>query len=245
MWNRGRGITTRTPRIALGAALALLAACQAKGDEYPFPLPDRPVAPVVSPRYSNEDARDAAGEAERVMALTGIRPGMSVADIGAGEGYYTTRLSPLVGPGGRVLAEDIVPATLDLLAQRVQREGLENVYVNLGRPNDPLLPDRSFDRILMIHMYHEIERPAEFLWHLHADLKPGGRIVVVDADRATAEHGTPLALLLCEFGAVGYRLDHFDRLDRENYFAQFAPARRRPEPNAIRRCELPATATAS
>ena len=65
---------------------------------------------------------------------------MSVADVGAGEGYYTVRLSPLVGPRGRVLAEDIVPATRDRLAQRVQRENLDNVAVKLGQPANPLLP---------------------------------------------------------------------------------------------------------
>ena len=217
--------------------LLLLAACQPQSETYLFPLPDRPVAPIVSPRYSNEDARDSAGEAERVMALAGIRPGMRVADIGAGEGYYTVRLSPLVGPEGRVLAQDIVPETRDALAQRVQREALDNVAVKLGRPEDPLLPDGSFDRVLLIHMYHEIERPAEFLWHLRADLKPGtGRVVVVDADRPTSAHGTPLPLLLCEFGALGYRLEHFDRLDRTSYFAQFAPGAPRPAPGEIRTC---------
>ena len=65
---------------------------------------------------------------------------MSVADIGAGEGYYTVRLSPMVGPKGRVLAEDIVPATINALAQRVQRERLDNVAIKLGLPNDPQLP---------------------------------------------------------------------------------------------------------
>ena len=74
------------------------------------------------------------------MALAGVKPGMSVADIGAGEGYYTVRLSPLVGPRGRVLAEDIVPETRDRLAQRVQRERLDNVAVRLGLPDDPMLP---------------------------------------------------------------------------------------------------------
>ena len=90
--------------------------------------------------FSTEDARDRVGEAEEVMRLAGVKPGMWVADIGAGEGYYTVRLAPLVGPRGRVLAEDIVPATRDRLAQRVQRENLDNVAVRLGLPDDPKLP---------------------------------------------------------------------------------------------------------
>ncbi|TFI56907.1 class I SAM-dependent methyltransferase [Sphingomonas parva] len=222
----------------LGALLAVsLGGCKEAAPSSPFPKPERPVSPIVSPRYSNEDARDSVGEAETVMKLADIREGMYVADIGAGEGYYTVRLAPLVGKTGRVLAEDIVPETRNALAQRVQRENLDNVAVKLGKPNDPLLPDRSFDRILMIHMYHEIDMPSEFLWHLHADLKRGGRIVVVDADRPTDRHGTPPRLLICEFAAIGFELTRFERLaDSESYFAQFESKGPRPEPKDIPVC---------
>ena len=96
-------------------------------------------------------------------------------------------------------------------------------------PTIPQLPDASFDRVLMIHMYHEIEQPSEFLWHLHADLKRGGSIIVVDADRPTDRHGTPPRLLVCEFNAVGYELKRFERLpDSESYFASFEPRGPRP-----------------
>jgi SAM-dependent methyltransferase len=222
------------------AALACLAACDKQPEQSPFPAPKRPVSPIVSPRYSNEDARDSLGEATDVMAMADVRPGMSIADIGAGEGYYTVRLAPLVGRKGRVLAEDIVPRTRDDLARRVQRENLDNVAVKLGRPNDPLLPDGSFDRIFMIHMYHEIEQPSEFLWHLRDDLKKDGRVVVVDADRPTDRHGTPPRMLICEFAAIGYELVRFDRLrETEAYFAEFEGRNPRPEPGKIKIC--PAT----
>ena len=226
---------TRLPLLSL---FSLAAACEAQQPaKSPFPDPARPVAPIVSSRYSNEDARDSLNEAETVMQLAEIDAGMSVADIGAGEGYYTVRLSPLVGKKGRVLAQDIIPETRDALAQRVQRENLENVFVKLGEPNDPKLPDASFDRILLIHMYHEIERPSEFLWHVRNSLKSDGRVVVVDADRPTDRHGTPPRLLVCEFGAVGYQLTRFERLpDTESYFAQFDAKGPRPEPAQIRAC---------
>ncbi|MEA3052969.1 MAG: hypothetical protein QOG72_1872 [Sphingomonadales bacterium] len=218
-------------------ALLVLAACEKPAEQSPFPKPNRPVSPIVSPRYSNEDTRDSVGEAETVMKLADRREGRSVADIGAGEGYYTVRLAPLVGAKGRVLAEDIVPETRDALARRVQRENLDNVAVKLGRPNDPQLPDGSFDRILMIHMYHEIESPSEFLWHVRDDLKKGGRVVVVDADRTTDRHGTPPRLLICEFAALAYELTRFERLtDSESYFAQFEPAGPKPEPGKIPSC---------
>ena len=120
------------------------------------PSAHRDVAPIVGDSFSTEDARDRVGEAEEVMRLAGVKPGMWVADIGAGEGYYTVRLAPLVGPRGRVLAEDIVPETRDRLAQRVQRENLDNVAVRLGLPDDPKLPAKSFDRVFLVHMYHEV-----------------------------------------------------------------------------------------
>lgn len=228
-------------RAAMLAALALLPACRAQeqANQAQFPAPQRPVAPIVSSAYRDEDARDSAGEFEQVTRLAEIRAGMSVADIGAGEGYYTVRLSPMVGREGRVLAQDIVPATIRALGQRVQRERLDNVAIRLGRPNDPLLPGASFDRVLLIHMYHEIERPSEFLWHLRGGLAPRGRVVVVDADRPTDRHGTPPRLLVCEFNAIGYELTRFERLgDSESYFASFEPRGPRPEPGDIRTCPL-------
>ena len=225
-----------TRRLLLAGAL-LLAGCEKPAEQSTFPMPERPVAPIVSARYSDEDARDSAGEFETVVDLAEVAPGMTIADIGAGEGYYTVRLSPLVGKEGRVLAQDIVPRTRDELARRVQRENLENVAVKLGQPANPMLPPNSFDRILLIHMYHEIEQPSEFLWHIRGALKRGGRIVVVDADRPTDRHGTPPRLLVCEFGALGYELTRFERLgDSESYFAQFEANGPRPEPAQIRTC---------
>jgi ubiquinone/menaquinone biosynthesis C-methylase UbiE len=224
-------------KAALLPLLALGAACQAQPEKSSFPDPKRPVAPIVSARYSNEDARDSVGEFETVVKLAGIQAGMWVADIGAGEGYYTIRLSPLVGRTGRVLAQDIVPETRNNLAQRVQREDLQNVGVKLGEANNPHLPAASFDRILLIHMYHEVERPSEFLWHLRDGLKKDGAVVVVDADRPTSRHGTPPKLLICEFSALGYQLTRFERLpDSESYFAQFEARAPRPEPADIPVC---------
>src|SRR5436305_13030097 len=87
--------------------IAGLAACRAQPSEPSFPGAHRDVAPIVGDAFSTEDARDRVGEAEEVMQLAGVKPGMSVADVGAGEGYYTIRLAPVVGSNGRVLAEDI------------------------------------------------------------------------------------------------------------------------------------------
>jgi SAM-dependent methyltransferase len=205
----------------------------------PFPAADRPVATIVSARWSNEEARDRLREAEQVMDKAQIRRGMTVADIGAGEGYYTIRLAARVGEDGRVLAEDIVAATRDQLAERVSRERLDNVSVRLGEAADPKLPDASFDRVLMVHMYHEIAQPYEFLWRLRPALKPDGLVVVVDANRPTQAHGTPPALLACEFAAVGYvQVSQVPMRSAGGYMATFRAEGPRPEPEAIKPCRL-------
>ncbi len=204
-----------------------------------FPRADRPVAPVISIRYSNEEARDRLNEANDIMDHAGIRLGMTVADIGAGEGYYTVRLARRVGPEGRVLAQDIMAEVIDALGQRVNREHWDNVSVKLGTPDDPRLPEGSFDRIMMVHMYHEIEEPYAFLWHLRPALKRDGEVIVVDANRPTTEHGTPPKLLTCEFGSVGYQLISLEpRPSAGGYMARFRVAGGRPKPQAIRPCEL-------
>jgi ubiquinone/menaquinone biosynthesis C-methylase UbiE len=224
-------------RGALLLTITLIGACRKEPPKSPFPEPQRAVAPIVSSRYLNEDARDRFGEADTVMRLAGIRQGMWVADVGAGEGYYTVRLAPLVGARGRVLAQDIVPETRDTLAERVNRERLDNVAVKLGEPNNPMLPPTSFDRVFLIHMYHEVQRPSEFLWHLRDSLKREGSVVVVDADRPTDRHGTPPRLLICEFAGVGYELTRFEPLpDSESYFAQFTAKGPKPEPDQIKVC---------
>lgn len=227
MWTRG---------LSIGVAVACLAACRAQEPSI-FPKAERPVAPIVSDSFSTEDARDRVGEAEAVIAFAGVKPGMSVADIGAGEGYYTIRLSPVVGPRGRVLAQDIRAETRDRLALRVQREGLDNVSVRLGLPEDPKLPAASFDRIFLVHMYHEVTEPYAFLWHLRSGLKPQGLVVVVDANRPVERHGMPPALLDCELAAVGLaRVSMAAVAGTDSYMALYRVARPRPEPGAIEPC---------
>lgn len=234
-------------KLALIAMLAL-AGCDATRprptptptDDHEFPAADRRVATIVSSRWSTEEARDRVNEADKVMDMADIRPGMTVADIGAGEGYYTIRLATRVGKDGRVLAQDIMPGVRDALAQRVARERLDNVSVRLGEPEDPKLPANSFDRIFMVHMYHEIEEPYEFLWHLRPSLRPGGTVIVVDANRETQNHGTPPALLKCEMAAVGYRqVTMRDMPSAGGYLAMFRADGPRPEPRAIRACRNP------
>lgn len=228
--------TRRGFAAAAGLAFALLA-CRQQPKEPQFPQAHREVAPIVDDSFSTEDARDRLGEAEEVMALAGMTPGMSVADVGAGAGYYTVRLSRIVGSKGRVLAEDIVPETRDQLSERVQRESLDNVAVKLGTPDDPTLPHASFDRVFLVHMYHEVQSPYAFLWHLRDGVKPDGLVIVVDSDRPVGRHGIPPAQLRCEFAAVGLQpLKYQVMTGGEVYFAAFRLVGPRPTPDKIRPC---------
>jgi ubiquinone/menaquinone biosynthesis C-methylase UbiE len=188
-----------------------------------FPLPQREVAKIVSPAWANEDSRDRAGEATTVMRLLGVKSGQTVADIGAGSGYYTMRVSPVVGPGGRVIAQDIVPKYVHALKARVRKAGLRNVVFVQGSPVDPRLPRGAVDIALLIHMYHEIAQPYALLYKLRASLKPDGRVAIVDLDRPSEQHGMPRALLVCEVKAVGYDLVSIAEL-KPGYLAVFKPA---------------------
>jgi Protein-L-isoaspartate(D-aspartate) O-methyltransferase (PCMT) len=120
-WETLRRCACNSPRIAialgftatftmLGAAQDFMAPSGAPAEA--FPKPERPVADIVSPIWHGEQERDAAGEPRQLVRLLGIKPGMTVADIGAGSGYYVVRLAPIVGPHGRIIAQDVVPEYL-------------------------------------------------------------------------------------------------------------------------------------
>lgn len=231
----------------LGAALLLPGCDKLLGDNGDrietarvFPPADRPIAPTVSTKWSTEEARDRVNEAEDVMDAARVEPGMTVADIGAGDGYYTVRLAQRVGASGRVLAQDILPKVIEKLADRVGRERLDNVSLRLGAVDDPRLPANSFDRVFLVHMYHEIGEPYAFLWRLRPALRAGGEVVVVDGNRPVAQHGTPFRLLVCEFESVGYKLMAYDdKQSAGGYFARFAPSGKRPAPEDIKVCKNP------
>lgn len=236
------------PRLFLCAALTLaMCGCQqntADNGRVPgargFPQADRPFSQATGADFGSEAERDRLGEAQAVMDLARVTPGMTVADIGAGSGYYTVHLAARVGAKGRVLAEDIDPQTTEALGARVMREGLDNVSIKLGKGEDASLPAKSFDRIFLVHMYHEVAEPYAFLWRLRPALRTGGKVIVVDRDRATGAHGIPPALLFCEMASVGFRLTEFVRKpELQGYYAQFEVAGSRPAPEKIVPCRVP------
>ena len=185
-----------------------------------YPPASRPVSDLAGNQWSTETARDKRGEAEEIMTAAGLEQGMTVADIGAGEGYYTVRL-----------------------AERVNRESLDNVSIKLGAPDDPRLPENSFDRIFLVHMYHEVREPYAFLSRLRPALLQktkahgAGEVIVVDVNRDVAQHGIPPKQLFCEFEAVGYELVGFmERPELGGYFARFRAKGPAIEPDQIKPC---------
>ena len=191
-----------------------------------FPSPKRPVAEIVSPSRSGEEHRDALNEAGEIARRLELKPGMTVGDIGAGSGYHAVRLSRLVGRTGSVVAEDVRRDYLIELAKRSDLLQLTNLIFALGEPHDPRLPASSLDAAMLVHMYHEIAQPYAFLYNLAPALKPSARVGIVDLERPTSEHGTPIELLRCELTAVGYReIAVYQLAGDGGYLALFAAPR--------------------
>ena len=138
------------------------------------------VAAAQDSRTSNESRRDEWQKVDDIFAAMLVKPGAVVADVGAGDGYFTRRLSAAVGPRGRVLAVDVGAAALRRLRQRVEDERLTNVEVIEGATDDPRLPASTVDAILIVNAYHEMTEYAAMLAKLKAALKPAGRLVIVE-----------------------------------------------------------------
>jgi ubiquinone/menaquinone biosynthesis C-methylase UbiE len=135
---------------------------------------------VAGAPWLDREEREREEAPGRALMMIGITPGSTVADIGAGSGYFTERLARLVGEAGRVYAIDIQPEMLELIAARVRRERLGNVSIVLGEPANPRLPSASIDLALMVDVYHELGDPQTVLGHIRDALKPAGRLVLIE-----------------------------------------------------------------
>jgi ubiquinone/menaquinone biosynthesis C-methylase UbiE len=116
----------------------------------------------------------------KAIELLGLKPGMVVADVGAGVGYYATRMAKKVGPTGKIYANDIQAEMLTLLRKRVAEEKLANIEMVLGTETDPKLPKGELDLIIMVDVYHEFAQPQRMLRKLKECLKPDGRLVLLE-----------------------------------------------------------------
>jgi predicted methyltransferase len=171
--------------LGLPLALALLALVPA------IPHAQAPAQPPATPRHRELfppqdlgllEAPDRAAwqKPDQIMDALGIADGAHVADIGAGAGWFTTRLARRVGPNGVVYAQDVQRQMLDAIRRRVQREGLQNVRTVLGEGSLPNLPPRVLDAVLVVDAYPEVADRVTFLKNLALGLKPNGRIGIVN-----------------------------------------------------------------
>jgi SAM-dependent methyltransferase len=163
--------------------------------------------------------RDRWQQPDRVIEALPVTPGQRVADLGAGGGYFTFRISRAVGADGRVYAVDTDPDMRSLIADRVEREKWGNVVPVAIEPDDPTLPE-PVDLILLVNAFHHLPEPATYLPRLATGLRPGGRVAVIEARPKwfLFGHATEPAEIRSAMAAAGYRLvDEHEFLSRQSF----------------------------
>ncbi|MCA1630128.1 MAG: class I SAM-dependent methyltransferase [Acidobacteria bacterium] len=164
----------------------------------------------------------------RVMDLLKIKEGSGVADIGAGSGWFTVRAARRVGSTGAVYAVDINRDYLNYIEERAQKEGLPQVRAILGKEDDPLLPARSADAVLILKTYHEIAEPVRLMRNLRAALREGATVGIIDRNGRGDDHGLDQSVVVKEVERAGYRLVEsydFVKPDGMDYFLIFSVSR--------------------
>ena len=213
-------------RLAGGtAALLMMATAFAVAQQVAAPAPGvhpisgRRFAGVMSYRgadWLDRDEREEEEAPDQAIAALAIKPGQTVADIGAGSGYMSVRMATKVGPAGKVYAEDIQPEMIDLLKKRLAKEGISNVTLIVGLADDPKLPAATMDLELLVDVYHEFQEPQKMLRHLREALKPGGRLVLLEYRKEDPsipirpEHKMSVAEAKLEVEAEGFTLSKVD-----------------------------------
>lgn len=202
--------------VTMRRALILLCFAALLCAEQVHPITGRHIAPVmgmggadwlVRPEREAEEAPDAALDA------IGIERGTTVADIGAGAGYFTWRLAERVGAAGKVYANDIQPEMLALLRKNIDARHLTNVETVLGAVDDPKLPPGRMDLVLLVDVYHEFTEPEKMLRKMRESLKPDGRLVLLEYRKEDPnvpirpEHKMSVAEVRAEVEPQGYRFE--------------------------------------
>jgi SAM-dependent methyltransferase len=194
------------------------------GREYAWPMG------VAGAPWLDRDEREAEEAPSRALRIIKVAPGSTVADVGAGSGYFTERLAQLVGPTGRVYATDIQPGMLQLLERRLARRRLENVTLILSEPDDPKLPVAAIDLVLMVDVYHELGAPQTVLAHLKRALTANGRLVLIEykgedpSVPILPSHKMTVAQAKLEVEHEGFRLAAVDSSLPRQHVLTFVPA---------------------
>ena len=201
--------------IAVSVALVMVAGVFVEAQRR-HPVSGRIFAPVMGvggATWLERPEREDEEAPSKALDALELKPGMVVADIGAGSGYYSSRIAKRVGPTGRVYATDIQPGMIALLDRRIKSEGLGNVTTVLGGMDDPKLPPASIDLAIMVDVYHELQEPQIFLQRLKETFKPGGRLVLLEFRKEDPKvpilevHKMSVAEVKQELEAEGFVLD--------------------------------------
>ena len=204
----------------LGAAAPLGTILQAGQTERPTSTPYTGDLSIFE-----KPGRDQRLQVQRVMDLPGIKAGSSVADIGAGSGWFSVRAAARVGASGRVYAEDINPEAVQYIEDRVQKEKVSNVKTVLGSADDAKLPPDSIDAVLLLKVYHEVAQPVELMTKLKSSLRPGAKVGIIDRNGNGTDHGLDSDVVEREMGEAGFKLlstYDFTKTDGDDYFLVFA-----------------------
>ena len=185
--------------------------------------------------WLDRSERDLEEDPDRAIDVLRIEKGSTVADVGAGSGYMTVKLSKKVGPQGKVYANDIQQGMLDLLNKRLAKSKITNVSTVLGTQDDPRLPPDALDLVLMVDVYHELSQPQLMLRHIRASLKPGGRLVLLEYRKEDPdipirpEHKMSVADAKLEVEAEGFKLTKTNEDLPRQHILIFTKARRELE----------------
>ncbi len=207
----------------LAVAIALIAACSSSTTS---PTTDKPATTETRPTYEGRPIadtcsylgadwldradREAREQPEKVLDFLGIAAGSTVADVGAGTGFFTVRLSKRVGAKGEVIATELQPEMLRLLDHRVSSERITNVRLVRGTDTEAKLPERCCDLVLMVDVYHELSKPPAVMAGVRRALKPTGRLALVEykgedpSIPIKPEHKMTLAQIKKELEPLGF-----------------------------------------
>ncbi len=171
-------LAAATAWLFVASSLALVAQAPGthpiSGREYARPMG------VGGAPWLDREEREAEEQTSRALEIIQFAPGSSVADIGAGSGYFSLKIARLVGPTGKVYANDFQPGMLDIIRKKLVGSGLDNVTLVRGGVSDPGLTPGSIDDALMVDVYHELSDPQTMLGHIRRALKPGGRLILIE-----------------------------------------------------------------
>jgi ubiquinone/menaquinone biosynthesis C-methylase UbiE len=192
-----------TTLLALVSALVALAAASGDGHDHDATVHHRFDDPAAWAKVFDDPSRDAWQKPEALLASLGVVPGMTVADLGAGTGYFSVRLARAVGAQGRVLALDVEPNLVDYMKARAAKESLPQIEAAVVPADDPRLPPHGVDLVLVVDTWHHLDDRVHYLAKLASGLKPGGRVAVVDFKKGELPVGPPDAHKLPPDAVVG------------------------------------------